>query len=98
MRRGLRCVGVGGVGLRIGPFGLQGPVETFDLAVLPRAVGADDLCVTPRSVNKLRECRQEKWLPEISRSTTIPMLAKWSTARARKAVVVGPFSSRRTSE
>ena len=34
--------GVAGVGLPVGPFGGQGPVEPLDLPVLPGAVGLDE--------------------------------------------------------
>ena len=33
--------GVGGVDALVGPFSLEGPVEPFDFAVLPGAVGPD---------------------------------------------------------
>lgn len=37
------ALGVGGEDVPVGPLGLQGAVEAFDLAVLPRAVRLDEL-------------------------------------------------------
>lgn len=39
---------VAGEGLAVGPLGRQGAVESFDLAVLPRAVGSDELLLRPQ--------------------------------------------------
>ena len=42
------AVGVGGEGLPVGPFDLQGAVESLDFAVLPGAMGPDELvCDAP---------------------------------------------------
>ena len=40
--KGCGGFGVAGPDLSIGPFGFQGAVEAFDLAVLPGAVGAGE--------------------------------------------------------
>ena len=41
-RKGGGSIGVAGEDLPVGPLGLQGAVEAFYLAVLPRAVGPDE--------------------------------------------------------
>jgi hypothetical protein len=46
-RKGFSTFGVGGEGLLVGPFGLQGAVESLDLAVLPRAVRFDEHLASP---------------------------------------------------
>ncbi len=40
-REGCAALVVAGEDLAVGPLGLQGAVEAFDLAVLPRAVRSD---------------------------------------------------------
>src|SRR5690242_1022426 len=45
--KGGGAVGVAGEHLAVGPFGLQGPVQALDLAVLPGAVRLDELLPGP---------------------------------------------------
>lgn len=54
-RKGVAAVMVAGEGLAVGPFVGQGVVETFDLDVLPGAVGLDEFLSGPEELDLVLE-------------------------------------------
>jgi hypothetical protein len=80
-------------GLPVGPFGLQGLVESFHFPVLPEAVWTDEHLFDPSRVQQLGLRVYDQWLSLMSCSTRIPVSVKAARARARKPAVVAAVSS-----
>ena len=96
-----RCaVSIAGEDLAVGPFGLQGPVEAFDLAVLPWAVRLDEhlTCIELGAYVADRPAVGPSVVGHDALNAGDPVGVEVGSGAAQELRAVGPFSSGKTSE